>query len=123
MNANWRFPMILGLSVVLGWPALQDMAMLTTADLGTAALRYLGALVVAWIGVGTVFKVAERYRRENEVAQRLAALQAAREAAAAAAADAAQAEADDRASRADQAARLVEAEAERVEGTRPMQSV
>ncbi|WP_370327661.1 hypothetical protein [Euzebya sp.] len=78
INTVWRFPLIVGLSVVLGAPVLSDMALMNASDLANAGVRYLAALALAWFGVSTVFRVIDRYQHENAMAIRLAELEVAR---------------------------------------------
>lgn len=70
MIQTWRFPIILGLSVIFGLPALRDL-MLTPDKLFSAGLSYLGALALSWFGVNAVFRLMEHYAHENAHQDRL----------------------------------------------------
>lgn len=66
MIQTWRFPIILGLSVIFGLPALRDL-MLTPDKLFSAGLSYLGALALAWFGVNAVFRLMDHYAYQNRL--------------------------------------------------------
>jgi hypothetical protein len=66
---TWRFPLIIGLSIVFGAPVLGEMA-LATGDLVDAGIRYLAALGLSWFGVSSICALAERYDAENDALRR-----------------------------------------------------
>lgn len=70
---NWRFPLILALSVIFDAPVLGEMAM-APGDLLEAGLRYVAALGLSWLGVSSIIRLMESYARQNAeaVAQRQA---------------------------------------------------
>ena len=81
----WRFPAILGLSILFGLPAIGQMATADPDALVRAGLRYLAGFALAWLGVAAIGRLVDGYAAHN---QRLADEQAA------AIAEAARAESD-----------------------------
>ena len=75
-DAPWRFPAILGLSIVLGLPALADMVLLT-GDVAAAGLRYLAALGLSWLGVTLVISMIDAFAGQNRLAAQREAVEAA----------------------------------------------
>lgn len=61
---NWRFPLILALSVIFGAPVLGEMAM-APGDLLEAGLRYVAALGLSWLGVSSIIRLMEGYAMQN----------------------------------------------------------
>lgn len=65
MIQTWRFPLILGLSVLFGMPALGDLV-LQPQRLLSAGMSYLGALGLSWLGVNGIFSLVNYYAAYNE---------------------------------------------------------
>lgn len=78
MSQTWRFPLILGLSVVFGAPVLGELAF-SPDDLVVAGIRYLGALGLSWLGVTFIYRLMDGFATENHYARQDAEAEAARE--------------------------------------------
>lgn len=66
MTQPWRFPAILGLSILFSLPALGQMGSPDPDAMVQAGLRYLAGLTLAWLGVAAIGRLVDGYADHNE---------------------------------------------------------